>query len=121
MSAFVARRACHVLVQPAGRGGLLIMTSSAHREPREITIALAGNPNAGKTTIFNNLTGGNQHVGNYPGVTVEKRQGYFVSDQCRIRVVDLPGIYSLSAWSSEEVIARSFLLTEKARSGGQCR
>ncbi len=75
-------------------------------------IALAGNPNAGKTTIFNALTGSNQHVGNWPGKTVEKKTGHFRHEGCTIELVDLPGTYSLSAYSPEEVIARDFILNE---------
>ncbi|MFZ5774170.1 MAG: ferrous iron transport protein B [Thermodesulfobacteriota bacterium] len=79
-----------------------------------ITIALAGNPNAGKTTLFNALTGARQHVGNYPGVTVDKKEGVFVSRAGEeIRIVDLPGTYSLTAYSVEEVVARDYLLTER--------
>jgi ferrous iron transport protein B len=78
-----------------------------------ITIALAGNPNSGKTTVFNCLTGSRQHVGNYPGVTVEKKQGYRLHKGYRINVVDLPGTYSLTAHSIEELIARSFVVEEK--------
>jgi ferrous iron transport protein B len=77
------------------------------------TIALAGNPNAGKTTFFNALTGARQHVGNYPGVTVEKKEGLYVSGQSQARIVDLPGTYSLTAYSLEEVVARDFLINEK--------
>jgi len=80
---------------------------------RPLTIALAGNPNSGKTTIFNNLTGANQHVGNYPGVTVEKKEGTFNYRGRTIRVVDLPGTYSLSAYSIEEIIARNYVIEEK--------
>jgi ferrous iron transport protein B len=80
---------------------------------KKIKIALAGNPNSGKTTIFNNLTGGRQHVGNWPGVTVEKKEGKFTYNSCEITVVDLPGIYSLTAYSLDERIARDFLLKEK--------
>ncbi len=76
-------------------------------------IALAGNPNSGKTTLFNELTGARQHVGNYPGVTVEKKQGTCVSDTGEFSVIDLPGTYSLSAYSLEEVVARDFLINEK--------
>ena len=78
-----------------------------------IAIALAGNPNSGKTTLFNALTGARQHVGNYPGVTVEKKQGTCVSDAGAFEVVDLPGAYSLTAYSMEEVVARDFLVNEK--------
>jgi small GTP-binding protein len=77
-----------------------------------IKIALAGNPNSGKTTLFNALTGSNQFVGNWPGVTVEKKEGRLKKDKDVI-VVDLPGIYSLSPYSLEEVIARNFLVSER--------
>lgn len=87
---------------------------SAHNsEDRILTIALAGNPNAGKTTIFNAMTGLHYKVGNYPGVTVEKREGYLVIRDRKIRVVDLPGTYSLTAYSLDEVVARDFVLNEK--------
>ncbi len=79
----------------------------------ETKIALAGNPNSGKTTLFNALTGARQHVGNYPGVTVEKKQGTYVDNGNRMTVVDLPGTYSLTAYSLEEVVARDFLVNEK--------
>lgn len=78
-----------------------------------IFIALAGNPNSGKTTLFNVLTGARQHVGNYPGVTVEKKQGQCVSGTDEFHVVDLPGTYSLSAYSLEEVVARDFIVKEQ--------
>jgi ferrous iron transport protein B len=74
---------------------------------------MAGNPNAGKTTIFNELTGARQHVGNYPGVTVEKKQGTYIVDSTSISIVDLPGTYSLTAYSQEELVARDFLVNEK--------
>jgi ferrous iron transport protein B len=77
------------------------------------TIALAGNPNSGKTTLFNALTGARQHVGNYPGVTVEKKEGSYVENGSKINIVDLPGTYSLTAYSLEEVVARDFLVKEK--------
>ncbi len=79
----------------------------------EITIALAGNPNAGKSTVFNALTGARQHVGNWPGKTVEKKEGMFKHNGVDITVVDLPGTYSLSAYSLEEQIARDFIVKEK--------
>ena len=79
-----------------------------------LTLALAGNPNAGKTSIFNALTGSNQHVGNWPGKTVAKLEGTFRRRDLVGRVVDLPGTYSLSAFSPEEVIARDYLLTRAA-------
>ena len=78
-----------------------------------ITIALAGNPNTGKSCIFNILTGAHQHVGNYPGVTVEKKEGSYRYDDREYRVVDLPGTYSMTSYSTEEVIARRFLIEEK--------
>jgi small GTP-binding protein len=80
---------------------------------REITIALAGNPNSGKTTVFNNLTGARQHVGNWPGVTVEKKEGIRNYRGYHIKVVDLPGVYSLTAYSLDEVIARDFVVDTK--------
>lgn len=78
-----------------------------------IVFALAGNPNSGKTTVFNNLTGANHHVGNYPGVTVEKKEGSLSFRGRRLTVVDLPGTYSLSAYSIEEIIARNFVIENK--------
>jgi ferrous iron transport protein B len=78
--------------------------------PSEVLIALAGNPNCGKSTLFNAVTGGHQHVGNYPGITVEKKEGYCTSNGVQLRVVDLPGTYSLTAYSLEELVARDFLV-----------
>lgn len=80
---------------------------------KKITVALAGNPNAGKTTVFNNLTGAHQHVGNWPGVTVEKKEGDYSYRGYQVRVVDLPGVYSLTAYSPDEVVARNFILEGK--------
>ena len=77
-----------------------------------ITIALAGNPNCGKTTLFNALTGATQYVGNWPGVTVEKKEGKLKGHKDVI-IADLPGIYSLSPYSLEEVVARNYLINEK--------
>ena len=77
-----------------------------------VTIALAGNPNCGKTTMFNALTGANQYVGNWPGVTVEKKEGK-LKNQKDVTVTDLPGIYSLSPYTLEEVVSRDYLLKEK--------
>jgi len=77
-----------------------------------ILVALAGNPNSGKTTVFNNLTGARQHVGNYPGVTVEKKEGRFRHEGREIQVIDLPGTYSLTAYTPEEVIARNVVIDE---------
>ncbi|MCF4152136.1 ferrous iron transport protein B [Dethiosulfovibrio sp. F2B] len=76
------------------------------------TVALAGNPNSGKTTLFNGLTGARQHVGNYPGVTVEHKRGTYNHDGISVEVEDLPGIYSLSAYSAEEEVARDFLIRQ---------
>ncbi|MHC4122511.1 MAG: ferrous iron transport protein B [Planctomycetota bacterium] len=80
---------------------------------KNITVALTGNPNSGKTTVFNMLTGARQHVGNYPGVTVEKITGICRHKDYKITFVDLPGTYSLSAYSTEELIARNFLIDEQ--------
>ena len=77
-----------------------------------LRIALAGNPNCGKTTLFNALTGANQYVGNWPGVTVEKKEGRYKADK-DVELVDLPGIYSLSPYTLEEVVARNYLIDEK--------
>ena len=77
-----------------------------------LKIALAGNPNSGKTTLFNELTGSTAHVGNWPGVTVEKKEGRYKKGTVEINVVDLPGIYSLSPYTPEEIISRNFLLQE---------
>ena len=81
--------------------------------PEPILVAVAGNPNSGKTTIFNNLTGTRQHVGNYPGVTVEKKEGRCRHADREVRVVDLPGTYSLTAYTLEEVIARRVVIHEE--------
>lgn len=79
----------------------------------DYTLALAGNPNSGKTTLFNALTGARQHVGNYPGVTVERKEGLYISDGQTLNLIDLPGMYSLTAYSLEELVARDFLVQEK--------
>lgn len=84
---------------------------SAH-DSRPMRIALAGNPNCGKTTLFNALTGSNQYVGNWPGVTVEKKEGTAHLGGTELTVVDLPGIYSLSPYSMEEIVARDFIIGE---------
>ena len=75
--------------------------------------ALAGNPNSGKTTLFNSLTGSTAHVGNWPGVTVEKKEGVYKKEKVPISIIDLPGIYSLSPYTPEEVISRNYILDEK--------
>ncbi|MGE4551692.1 MAG: ferrous iron transport protein B [Desulfovibrionaceae bacterium] len=79
----------------------------------KVTIALAGNPNSGKTTMFNALTGARQHVGNYPGVTVEKKEGTLLGRSGEVHIVDLPGTYSLTAYTAEELAARDFLVNER--------
>jgi len=79
---------------------------------KKIKVALAGNPNSGKTSIFNMLTGARQHVGNYPGVTVEKKEGICKYAGFEITLVDLPGTYSLTAYSIEELVARNFIIEE---------
>ena len=78
-----------------------------------LRFALAGNPNSGKTTLFNTLTGSTAHVGNWPGVTVDKREGICKKGSENVQIVDLPGIYSLSPYTPEEVIARNYLLEER--------
>ncbi len=75
-------------------------------------IALMGNPNTGKTTIFNALTGMNQHVGNWPGKTVEKKEGVFTHNGREIHLIDLPGTYSLNAFAPDEAVARDYLLDD---------
>ena len=75
-------------------------------------LALAGNQNCGKTTLFNQLTGSNQHVGNFPGVTVDRKDGIIRGHE-DVTVVDLPGIYSLSPYTAEEIVTRDYLLKEK--------
>lgn len=80
----------------------------------EPCIALVGNPNSGKTTLFNRLTGASQHVGNWPGVTVEKKEGSLEFEGVSYRIVDLPGIYSLGAFSEDEVVARDYILSGDA-------
>ncbi len=83
------------------------------RSSDEILVALAGQPNAGKSTLFNALTGARQHVANYPGITVEKKTGNYRFDGQKIEVVDLPGTYSLTSYTQEERVSRDFLLHEK--------
>ena len=82
-------------------------------DKKTITVALMGNPNSGKTTMFNAITGARQHIGNYPGVTVEKKEGVCNYKGRKILFVDLPGTYSLTAYSVEEVVARDFIIEEK--------
>jgi len=80
---------------------------------KTILVALVGNPNAGKTSLFNAITGSKQHVGNWPGKTIAKKEGHRQYKNHEIKLVDLPGTYSLSAFSPEEVIARDFIVQEK--------
>ncbi|OIQ60567.1 ferrous iron transport protein B [Moorella thermoacetica] len=90
------------------------MEAAAITKPeREKNIALVGNPNSGKTSIFNDLTGARQHVGNWPGVTVEKKEGKLIFQGQTYNIVDLPGTYSLGAYSEDELIARNFILFDK--------
>ncbi len=101
------------------------MLNSCHTQPTEprvrpagdgrkkLRVALAGNPNSGKSSLFNALTGSRQHVGNWPGKTVARRVGFFAKDGIDFQIVDLPGIYSLSAYSLEEIIARDYLINER--------
>ncbi|MEA3347794.1 MAG: ferrous iron transport protein B [Pseudomonadota bacterium] len=102
---------CNLTLVDAGdRSRSPLPTVSTNREYR---IALAGNPNSGKSTIFNLLTGSRQRIGNYPGVTVEKKEGFYYYQDQNFKIVDLPGTYSLTAAASDEFIARQFLLNEK--------
>ena len=84
----------------------------ASHDTREMKLALVGNPNCGKTTLFNALTGSSQYVGNWPGVTVERKEGTYTRDR-EVRIVDLPGIYSLSPYSPEEIVSREYLIGER--------
>jgi ferrous iron transport protein B len=97
-----------------GEGGIFHDASTEHPLPEgtKLTFALAGNQNCGKTTLFNQLTGSNQHVGNFPGVTVEGKSGPIINHDNTL-VTDLPGIYSLSPYSSEEVVSRNFILEQQ--------
>ena len=88
------------------------------RQNMGIRIALAGNPNCGKTTMFNDLTGASQYVGNWPGVTVEKKEGTYARDK-DVTITDLPGVYSLSPYSPEEIVTRDYLLGDAAAAGGK--
>ncbi len=99
-----------------GEGGIYHDKTHENPLPKDttITFALAGNQNCGKTTLFNQLTGANQHVGNFPGVTVDKKSGQ-IKNHPDTDVTDLPGIYSLSPYSSEEIVSRQFILDEKPK------
>ena len=87
------------------------MSTTSIKEP---TIALLGQPNSGKSTLFNGLTGARQRVGNWPGKTVEKKEGHYDKNGIRYHVTDLPGTYSLSANSEEEIITRDYIASGKA-------
>jgi ferrous iron transport protein B len=89
-------------------------TVSIEKQTERFTVAIAGNPNCGKTTLFNGLTGSTGRVGNWPGVTVEKKEGHYTYRDKKIEIVDLPGIYSLSAYSEDERIARGYVLSKEA-------
>jgi len=91
----------------------VVPQNTSSTELRRVTVALAGNPNSGKTTLFNALTGARQHVANYPGVTVETKHGRRRHGGLEITFVDLPGTYSLTAYSPEELVARDFVLQQK--------
>ena len=99
-----------------GEGGIYHVKADGHPLPagETITFALAGNQNCGKTTLFNQLTGSNQHVGNFPGVTVDRKDGVIKGHENTL-VTDLPGIYSMSPYSSEELVTRRFLLEDKPK------
>lgn len=90
----------------------LAITNREGMEKMSVIIALAGNPNCGKTTLFNEITGSRQHVGNWPGVTVEKKEGVYKKDK-EVLIMDLPGTYSLSPYSAEEIVARDYIVKEK--------
>ncbi|MCI8409324.1 MAG: ferrous iron transport protein B [Lachnospiraceae bacterium] len=97
-----------------GEGGRYHVKTAEHplEEGKILTFALAGNQNCGKTTLFNQLTGSNQHVGNFPGVTVDRKSGS-IKDYKNTEITDLPGIYSMSPYSSEEIVTRQFIIGEK--------
>ncbi len=99
-----------------GEGGKYHVKASEHplKDGEKLTFALAGNQNSGKTTFFNRLTGANQHVGNFPGVTVDRKDGV-IKGHPNTLVTDLPGIYSMSPYSSEEIVTREFIMHEKPK------
>ncbi len=106
----------HVEHPGLGEGGRYHDTASEHPLPEgtQLTFALAGNQNSGKTTLFNQLTGANQHVGNFPGVTVDRKDGMIRGIENTL-VTDLPGIYSMSPYTSEEIVTRQFILQERPK------
>ena len=89
-------------------------TENPLKDDETLTFALVGNQNCGKTTLFNQLTGASQHVGNFPGVTVDRKDGV-IKGYKNTLITDLPGIYSMSPYSSEEIVTREFLLNEKPK------
>lgn len=99
-----------------GEGGKYHVTTNENQLPEgtKLTFALAGNQNCGKTTLFNQLTGSNQHVGNFPGVTVDRKSGS-IKEYSNTEITDLPGIYSMSPYSSEEIVTREFIIGEKPK------
>lgn len=105
-----------VLHPGLGEGGIYHNKNNENPLPKGtiITFALAGNQNSGKTTLFNQLTGSNQHVGNFPGVTVDRKSGAIKGNPDTL-VTDLPGIYSLSPYTAEEIVSREFILNEKPK------
>lgn len=100
-------------IEHSGKGESINYQNKKNLKPKEkLLFALAGNQNSGKTTLFNKLTGSNQHVGNFPGVTVDKKEGY-LKNNSNVIITDLPGIYSLSPYTSEEIVTRDFILDER--------
>ena len=113
----VSQRSLRDIPHPGlGEGGKYHAKAGECPLPEEemLTFALVGNQNCGKTTLFNRLTGSNQHVGNFPGVTVDRKDGQIIG-HANTRITDLPGIYSMSPYSSEEIVTRQFILQEKPR------
>ncbi len=98
-------------IEHSGKGENKSYINKKIKPKEKLMFALAGNQNSGKTTLFNKLTGSNQHVGNFPGVTVDKKEGY-LKNCSNVIITDLPGIYSLSPYTSEEIVTRDFILNE---------
>lgn len=114
--AYVQKNIKNVEHPGLGEGGKYHVKADEHPLPEgeKLTFALAGNQNCGKTTLFNQLTGANQHVGNFPGVTVDRKSGV-IKGYPNTEITDLPGIYSMSPYSSEELVTRRFIIDEKPR------
>lgn len=112
----VKKKSGHIAHPGLGEGGKYHVKAGEKPLPKhtELTFALAGNQNCGKTTLFNQLTGSNQHVGNFPGVTVDRKDGV-IKNHKHTLITDLPGIYSMSPYSNEEIVTRQFLLQEKPK------